>query len=350
MLAGIVALALPAPSRSQSEVPYPIAPTPAAVAPAPVPVASPATATVPAPATPEIAPAADLLPGGVHVGIADQKFDMFTDERFAELGIRHARLAIAWDAMRYDWQVEQLDAWLGAAKALGVQPLISFGHSRTNRRSLPTPTRMRLELRKIRRRHPWVRTFATWNEANHCGEPLCHKAPLAASYYRALRSECPSCRILAPEILDMPNAVQWVRQFRRKLGFTPKTWGVHNYLEANRFRMSRLRALLKALPGADVWLTETGGLVRRDNGSSTDIPEGPRHAAEVTRYLFDHVLPRNPRVKALYLYHWNAGPSDTTWDSGLITPAGNERASLNVLRRVLHSGLRPRASYRQNRP
>jgi hypothetical protein len=286
----------------------------------------------------------------VHVGIADQKFDMFNDERFAELGIRHARLAIGWDAMRYDWQVEELDAWLAGAKALGVTPLISFGHSRVNRRSLPTQSRMRLEFRKLRKRYPWVKTYATWNEANHCGEPLCHKPPLAASYYRALRAECPSCKILAPEILDMPNAVDWVKQFRRALGYTPKTWGLHNYVEANRFKMTRLRALLKVMPGANVWLTETGGLVRRDNASTTDIPEGPRHAAEVTRYLFDHVLPRNPRVKAIYLYHWNAGPAETTWDSGLITPGGNARQSLSVLRRVLHTGLRPRASFRSPGP
>ena len=282
----------------------------------------------------------------MHVGIADQKFDMFSDARFAALGIRHARIAIGWDAMGSAWQVEQLDAWLGGAKALGIQPLISFGHSRTARRTVPTPDKMRLQLRALRTRYPWVKTFATWNEANHCGEPLCNRAKLAAGYYRALRRECPSCNILAPEILDTPNAVRWVKEFRRALGYTPKTWGVHNYIEANRFKMTRLRALLRAMPGADVWLTETGGLVRRDNGSTTDIPEGPRHAAKVTRYLFDHVLPRNPRVKAVYLYHWNAGPADTTWDSGLITPGGRERASLAVLRRVLRSGLRPRANVR----
>src|SRR5688500_7937556 len=180
MLAGIVALALPAPGQGQDPPPQPVFTPPAAVAPPPEPVTPPETATATVPSsTPEIAPAAELLPGGVHVGIADQKFDMFSDERFAELGIRHARLAIAWDAMRYDWQVEQLDAWLAGAKALGVQPLISFGHSRTNRRSLPTQMRMRLEFRKLRKRYPWVKTYATWNEANHCGEPLCHKAPRA---------------------------------------------------------------------------------------------------------------------------------------------------------------------------
>ncbi len=322
-------------------------------------LAVPAAATAEAPPPPAVAPIAPpavvpaapapLLPGGVRVGIGDQKADMFTDPRFVALGVRYARIAIGWDAMTSPWQIEQLDDWLAKARVLNVQPLISIGHSRTERRSLPTPERLKFEFRTLRERYPWVKTYATWNEANHCGEPVCHRAPLVASYYKALRSECPSCTILAPEILDMPNAVAYIKAFRKKLGYTPKRWGLHNYLEANRFKMTRLRLILKALPGADVWLTETGGLVRRDNGSTTDIPEGATHAAEVTRYLFDRILPLNKRVKGVYLYHWNAGPRDTTWDSGLITPNGRERTALQVLRRVLQFGLRPKASFRSPR-
>jgi hypothetical protein len=86
--------------------------------------------------------------------------------------------------------------------------------------------------------------------------------------------------------------------------------------------------------------------VRRDNGSPTKLPEGPSHAAEVTRFIFDRVLPANPQVRAVYLYHWNAGPPSSTWDSALITPGGRERTALTVLRRVLRSGLRPHASFR----
>ena len=301
-------------------------------------VVAPATAT--AVATPEQA--------GVKVGIADQKPDMFSDPRFAGLGIQRARLAIGWDALTSPWQVAELDAWLQGAQAGGVEPLISFGHSRTARRSLPTPVRLKHEFRRFRQRYPWVTTFATWNEANHCGEPTCRRPKLVAGYYRALRRECPSCTILAPEMLDMPNMRRWVRDFRRELGFSPKRWGLHNYVEANRFTMRRLRELLRAAPRSEVWLTETGGLVRRDNHSTTDIPEGPRHAGEVTRYIFDRIVPSNPRIKRVYLYHWNAGPASVTWDSGLITPAGRERTALFVLARVLRFGLRPQAALRSS--
>ncbi len=284
----------------------------------------------------------------VKVGIADQKADMFSDPRFSQLGIRYARLAIGWDALTSRWQRDLLEIWLRSARAAGVEPLISFMHSRTQRRKLPTPERLKYEFRRLRELYPWVTTFATWNEANHCGEPTCHRPKLVAAYYRALRRECRRCTILAAEMLDMPNMTSWVRGFRRHLGFTPTLWGLHNYVEANRFRMTRLRQLQRATPGARLWLTETGGLVRRDNGSTTRIPEGPRHAGEVTRYIFDRILPRNPRIRRVYLYHWNA-ERGTTWDSGLITPGGRRRSALNVLARVLDSGPRTLMSYRSPR-
>lgn len=301
-------------------------------------IAAAAPATAAAATTPE--------QEGIEVGIADQKPDMFGDPRFGALGIRYARFAIGWDALTSPWQAAELDDWLTRAQAAGVEPLISIGHSRTNRRATPTPERLKYEFRHLRQLYPWVTTFATWNEANLCGEPTCHRPGLAAAYYRALRKECPSCTILAPELLDMPNIVQWARDFRRALGYSPKLWGMHNYVEANRFKQVRLRRFIAVAPGSQIWLTETGGLVRRDNASTTDIPEGARHAGEVTRYIFDRVLPSNPQIRRVYIYHWNAGPATVTWDSGLINPHGGERSALFVLARVLRFGLRPGAPYR----
>src|SRR3712207_9414448 len=49
-----------------------------------------------------------------------------------------------------------------------------------------------------------------WNEANHCGEPTCNRVKLVAAYWRKLRQECRECKILAVELLDMPNMVRWV--------------------------------------------------------------------------------------------------------------------------------------------
>src|SRR3954452_3342873 len=114
------------------------------------------------------------------VGIADNQPDMFADPRFGAAGLRIPPLSVGWDALSSPWQLAEIDAWLGAAQRARVEPLVSFGPSRPDPRSLPTPERLRFEFRRFRARYPWVLDFATWNEANHCAEPTCHRARLVA--------------------------------------------------------------------------------------------------------------------------------------------------------------------------
>src|SRR3954469_21640624 len=154
---------------------------------------------------------AAALPAPVHakgppvrVGIGDQKTQMFSDPRFQELGIRLARLTVPWDALETGWQRQELDDWLLAARVGHVAPLITFSHSRLpgQRRVLPTPGRFAYEFNLFRERYPWVKTFATWNEVKHWREPTCKKVGLVVRYYHALRRQCPSCKVLASELLD----------------------------------------------------------------------------------------------------------------------------------------------------
>ena len=89
--------------------------------------------------------------------------------------------------------------------------------------------------------------------------------------------------------------------------------------------------------------------MRRDNNSPTEIPEGARHAGDVTRFIFDDVVPRNPEIARVYIYHWNSSSRRDTWDSALIAPGGRERSALYVLSRVLRFGPRPLGSFRTTR-
>jgi hypothetical protein len=268
------------------------------------------------------------------IGIADQKPDMFADPRFQAAGIQYARRAVAWDALSSPGQTAAVDEWLAAARAAKVNPLISFTHSSLNRRQLPSPERLLYEFRRFRARYPWVKDFATWNEANHCGEPTCHRPALVAAYWRKLRRECPSCRILAAEVLDMPNMTSWVKAFRRSAKVEPRYWGLHNYIDANRLRTTGTRRLLKACRGL-VWFTETGGIVSRTNRRRVTFPESTRHAAVATRFLFDELVPLSRRITRVYVYHWNSQPGPKTWDSGLIGPTGKPRPAYRVFTRVL---------------
>ena len=288
-------------------------------------------------ATASAAPAAPAA--AVTIGIGDQKPEMFSDLRFQSLEIRYSRYTVGWDALTSDWQTAELSRWLDAAHEARVDPMISFGHSRTpgERRTLPRPERFRYEFRRFRSRFPWVKTFATWNEANLCGEPTCHRPKLVASYYNAIRSECPSCKILAAEVLDMPNMTSWVKAFRRHARVEPKYWGLHNYVDVNRIRDVGTRRMLRATaPHSYVWLTETGGIVARRNRSTTaGFKESAAHAAVSTRWLFDHLVPLSRRIQRVYLYQWSSSSGHDTWDSALVNSHGRARPALAVVKRVV---------------
>jgi hypothetical protein len=267
------------------------------------------------------------------IGIADQKPDMFSDERFEDLNVKHARYTVAWDALNYDWQIREVDDWMNAAREDGVQPLLSFGPSRVRKTTVPSPEQLKYQFRRFRERYPWAKTWATWNEANHCGSRMCHREKLVASYFRKMRQECRSCTILAAELLDMPNMLSWTKTFRKYAKVEPKWWGLHNYVEANRFHATSLKKLLRRVKG-QVWLTEVGGIVkRRTNKKFTvkRIPESEAHAYRVTQYLFDEVLPISKRITRVYLYHWNASSTTDSWDSALIGPTGKRRRAFSIL-------------------
>ena len=281
--------------------------------------------------------AAPASASALVIGIADQKADMFGDARFAELGIRHARIYVPWDVASYGDQQRELDRWMSEARRQGVRPLVSFGHSRVRRRSLPSVPRFRSEFRRFRARYPFVRDFATWNEANHCGEPTCKKPQLVARYWRAISAACRTCRIAAAELLDFPNQESWARRFRRAAKREPRYWALHNYVEANRFKTDRLRRLLRATRG-QMWLTEVGGIVARRNkrrSTARGIPESVAHAERVTRWIFEELVGVHPRITRVYLYHWNAATPFDTWDSALIGPDGNRRPAYWVLLRAI---------------
>ena len=284
-------------------------------------------------------PALSAATRALAVGIGEQHPAMFADTRFRALGIRYARVSIGWNALTSRSQSRFLATWLRAARADGVHPLISFEHSWLPGRSriLPSAAQFAAQFRALHARYPWVSDFAIWNEANYCGQPTCRSPGLVAAYYRAARAACPSCNVLASELLDVPGMVAWVAAVRRALGHEPGIWGLHNYIGANRLSAASTRALLLATHG-QIWFTETGGVVARHNHSSHDFPESATHAAQVTRFVFHRLVPLSPRIARVYLYQWSAGVHRREpWDSGLVGPHGAPRPAFWVLVGELHT-------------
>ncbi|UUY03999.1 hypothetical protein LRS13_00270 [Svornostia abyssi] len=279
--------------------------------------------------TPAAAPA-------VTIGIADQRPEFATTPAFLRTRIGHARTIVAWDALSSDWQRADLDAWFGTVRAAGLTPQVTFGTSRIRPGELPSVATFRASVDAFRARYPWVREFSTWNEANACSARTCRRADRVAAYWRELRRACRGCTVLAADLVDAPNIPTWVRAFRRAARATPTHWGLHDYLDANRFRTTYTRATLRAIgPRARLWLTETGGLVARRNASTTPIPEGLAHAARATAFIFDTLLGLSPQIGRIYFYNFIAAPRPATWDSAFLNARREERPAYRVLRNRL---------------
>lgn len=269
------------------------------------------------------------------VGIADQKPDMFTDPRFTALGIKRARIDLAYDVLMDPGQTAALDKWMAGAQASGVQVLVTFDRSRRPGRKgfRPDTGSLVKQFKALLARYPFVTEWVTWNEAN-----LSQTASRTARQWKALTKACRTCTIVAADLVDRPNLAVWARKFVKSAHKQPKIWGLHNYADANQYKPRATKALLKAVKG-QVWFTETGGVVKRRNGSSVQYTgESLTHAAKAIEYIFTKLSRLSPRIKRVYLYHWNGGKNEH-WDSALISPNGIPRPAFAVLANLMR-GLR----------
>jgi hypothetical protein len=276
------------------------------------------------------ASAASAQPSRTIVGIGEQSPDLFEDARFRATGIRNARLLVPWDVVkRGGWPLHAADVWLDRARRDGVEPLVSFGHSfsEKHRLKLPTVRQYAAAVRAFRARYPWVREFSTWNEANlGSTQPTGRYPERTAVFYKALKKQCRGCTVVAVELLVTANwrMWRWIRAFRERAGRGRLIFGLHNYPDVTRLRSRATRLFLRRVRNAEVWITETGGIVRHRRFAYN---EG--RAARVVRHVFK-MVDALPRVKRLYLYNWRYD-GNGRWDSGLISDEGTERMAYYAL-------------------
>ena len=89
------------------------------------------------------------------IGIGEQHPQLFTQQRFQDLNVRHVRFIASWDAFKSDWQRAELDAYMRAARAADVKVLLGFGRSRDPKaRKLPSVRAYEREFVKFRARYP----------------------------------------------------------------------------------------------------------------------------------------------------------------------------------------------------
>ena len=278
------------------------------------------------------APAAARAP---VVGIGDQHPHMFSDPDFLRLGVSHSRLLLL----------------------VGLVP--RPGHGRPDRRVDGGRARGRREAADRlqpqlapRRRAPAAVADAVQEELPPGPRPLPRRARVlrlergqphaaadgaqaraAAQYFNAMRRGCRSCRIVAADVLDSRDMLGWIKTFKR---YAPKAriWGLHNYKDAND-ATDTTKTLLKAVRG-QVWLTETGGILRLkpQPGSRGDGRRSTqaKQAAAVKRVY--KIAAASRRITRIYFYEWQAQPKNR-WDSAFLNADGTLRPAYHALKRGL---------------
>jgi hypothetical protein len=263
-----------------------------------------------------------------QVGIADEQTEMFSDPLWRQLHTHITRYIVPYDAAVRGYSLMKADAWIHAAERQHQQVLVAFYHSEYTPTRMPSVKSYEQDTKKFMALFPNVHEYQPWNEANRGDVRYSYErfdSPTAiesAKYYQALRRVCSKCTILGLDILDqnlVGPTLTYISEFKAEVGRLrvpmPTLWGLHDYSDTNRFSSTRTRAILAAVPG-DVWLTETGGIVKFGGAFPNNHGSGLARAAKALSYMFA-IASNYTRIKRLYIYQWTGGTSSTIFDSGL---------------------------------
>jgi hypothetical protein len=267
------------------------------------------------------------------IGLADQNAGAFADARLRALKLPVARLVVPWDAATS--QPQLVANWLAATAAAGMAPHVAFEHLATDRCpgspcTAPSTAAYAAAVRAFIARFPQVRTYTTWNEANHESQPVASRPELVAGYYEQLRAACPTCTVVAGDVLDSGTYIRWLQRFQAATDSDPQLWGLHNYGDVTYGTTEGTDAVLRAVSGS-LWIEETGGIVvLRDGTRETLHYDETRAAASVDRAF--SILSSRPRITRMYVYHWRAGAT-SRFDAGLVRPDASLRPSYAAMLR-----------------
>ena len=209
-----------------------------------------------------------------RVGVGEQNRQMFDSPSWQSLKLKRVRYLVPWDYAKHADQRAAFDRYMLGARAARQDVLVTF----TARRGCYLPSGRYSTARVCRApstsayrnafgifdaKFPWVKTYSAWNEINHKSQPTFKSPKKAAGYYNVLRTQARrgKFRVMAADMLDTPNMGRYLASFRRHAKGSPKLWGLHNYGDVNRRRTSFTKQMLRTVPG-EVWLTETGGIVK----------------------------------------------------------------------------------------
>ena len=180
--------------------------------------------------------------------------------------------------------------------------------------------------------------ISPWNEANHRSQPTFKNPKRAAQYYNVVRKYCRGLQDRRGG-RDRRGEHGALAKVFKKTAKKPRIWGLHNYRDTNKRKGQRLggtKRLLKAVKG-DVWLTETGGIVKfvlPERPHAVQVRREPRQQRDEADVRARQALPQS-RIKRLYIYHWHAVPPAQPLRRRADPSDGTARPAYNTVRNQL---------------
>jgi hypothetical protein len=277
----------------------------------------------------------------VKVGISEQNPAMFDQPLWQKLKLKRVRYIVSWDYAKQGFERAEVTAFMTAARAHKQEVLVTFNahrgcfngtkYSKKKACKAPSTKAYKAAVKGFRKQFPYAKTFAPWNEVNHVSQPTYRKPKLAARYYKAMKSVCKKCTVVAADVLDSSDVKTYLRKFQRATKSKGRIWGLHNYKDVNRRQSKGIRNVAAVTKG-QIWLTETGGFVQFKG--SRGFGYSLKRAAQRTKYMFS-LAKKNKRVTRIYIYRWYGAPRNARFDAGLVNPNGSERPGLKQLRKSI---------------
>ena len=283
-----------------------------------------------------------------RVGVGEQNVSMFDQSRWQSLKLKRVRYIVPWDWRRADSAA--VEHYMNRARQARQDVLVTFTarrgcwsgtrYSRKRACRAPSAKAYRASVRAFDNKFPWVKTYSAWNEVNHASQPTYRKPGLAVRYYDVLRKDARKrkFKVMAADILDTSNMAAYLRSFMRKAKGSPRLWGLHNYQDVNRHTQDDTRRMLDIVPG-EVWLTETGGLVKF-SGVRKFSRYSEKRANTATRWMFTLAnrydskrRGMRSKITRLFVYKWYGEPRSARFDAGLVNPDGSPRKHFATFRR-----------------
>jgi hypothetical protein len=278
-------------------------------------------------------------------GLGDESSTMFANPLYKQLHTKIVRYIAPYDAAVRPYSLDKAITFIHEAEAAHEKVLVAFYHSEYTPTKLPSVSTYQNDVKKFVKLFPRVKEYESWDESNRGDERGQFSSPSAvgaAKYYQALLRVCRGCTVVGLDVLDQQyigSTLTYISEFKREIyrleTVMPKIWGLHNYSDVNRLEGWRTRELVRAL-GGQVWLTETGGIVKFGGAFPNRNGSGLTRAAKVLKFMFA-LAGAHSQIKRLYIYDWNGGTSSTRFDAGLTNAHEQPRQGYVVVCRQLHA-------------